>query len=72
MLCWLGEPTEGKLWPEKGSTDGIARVAVLRGVGAGGIDSMGIDSTAMADVDMSGGKDAAREAKATGDKRSWR
>ena len=69
LICWLGEPTGGRLWPDKGSTDGIARVAMLRGAGAGGMESMGIESTAMADVDMSGGKDAAREAMARGDKR---
>lgn len=57
--------------PEGAKTEGMARVAVLRGAGAGGRDSKGADNTAMAEVDTSGGREAAREATARGDIRRW-
>ena len=71
LICWLGE-RGGSSWLEGARSDGMASVAVLRGTGAGGLDSIGIDNTAMAEEDMSGGNDAAREAMARGDIRCCR
>lgn len=66
--CWFGDLLE-RPGPDMGRIAGMVKAAMLWGWKPGCIGAMGEDSTAMAEVDISGGREAAREAAAWGDMR---
>ena len=66
--CWLGD-LAGMAEPDMGRIAGMVKAAMLWAWKFGCMAVMGDDKTAMAEVDISGGRDAASEAAAWEDMR---